>query len=777
MNPATGHFKHYRQRDGMPNDVVYGILEDSQGRLWLSTNWGLSCFDPMAEIFFNYDISDGLQDYEFNTAACYKNPRTGEMLFGGVNGFNVFHPDSIEQDTFLPPSVISSLTRFKEGKAQVNHFLSDKKTMEFSYGEKILTFEFAALSFRKTSKIRYKYQLKGFSDEWYDMGTKREVTFTNLSPGDYIFKVLSTNSDGLWNSKPTALNITILPPWYRTWVAYIIYATLFIWAVYAYYSFQKRRWQLQTQLQLEQAEAARLKELSIAKNRLYTNITHEFRTPLSIIGGMASQIKENPKKWLQEGMDMIMRNTDQLLQLVNQMLDLRKLESGVMQTNMVQGDVIIYLKYLVESFHSLAEAKNINLSFHSDMEQLFMDYDPDKLQQIVANLLSNALKFTKEGGKVSLGVMIQHPDSKELLLKFTDSGIGIAKEKLTYIFDRFYQIDNSDSRKAEGTGIGLALTKELVKLMGGEITVESAVGKGSEFTIALPINNLAPLVKQQPISPIIDAVPVFEETKVTFAKKNNLPLVLIIEDNADVVQYLKACLATDYQMAVATNGRKGVEMAIESIPDLIISDVMMPEMDGFEVCQNLKVDERTSHVPIILLTAKADVESKLKGLERGADAYLAKPFHKKELLVRVKKLLELRQKLQQHYRSLAFSQSVDVSAKKEGHIKASENEFVQKVRDIIEAHLEDTEFDMPHLCREVGMSRSQLHRKLTALTDLSPTRFIRHVRLAKAKSLLLETEETVAVVAYETGFTDPNYFTRVFTKEIGVSPSRFREQE
>ena len=567
---------------------------------------------------------------------------------------------------------------------------------------------------------------------------------------------------------------------------------------------EKEKTNVEASLRLEQANTAHLQELDDLKTRLYTNITHEFRTPLTVISGMADQIGESPKRWLVEGVQMIKRNANHLLRLVNQLLDLRKLEAGKMSLHLVQGDVLAYLKYLVESFHSHADAKNIDLHFKTVLPELVMDYDPDKLQQIVSNLLSNALKFTPSGGAVVVTLeessrQIKRPlpheiagrPSSYLMLAVKDTGLGISPEKQSYIFDLFYQADDSHTRPSEGTGIGLALTKELVKLFGGEISVTSEPGKGAEFVVALPVWKTAAKARGKHPVDLVPAPPseitsyvqlenqeVLEPLATSGNHSNSSshhPLILIMEDNPDVVQYLYACLASDFQLLKARNGREGIAKAIESVPDLIISDVMMPEKDGFEVCETLKNDERTSHIPIILLTAKADVESRLEGLKRGADAYLAKPFNKNELLIRVQKLLELRQKLQQHYLSRTSGQAGLTAMAQQSDEAGKEDVFVQKVKSIIEKHLSDSHFSTVELSHAVAMSRSQLHRKLTALTGLSPNPFIRLLRLEKAREMLADTDMAIAGIAYSTGFNDPDYFARIFSKAYGFTPSDFRE--
>ncbi len=552
---------------------------------------------------------------------------------------------------------------------------------------------------------------------------------------------------------------------------------------------------LAQQNEIVEGQKKKLEELDQMKSRFFTNISHEFRTPLTIIGGMIEQIRKSPQKWLKKGSKLIERNNSNLLNLVNQILDLRKLESGSLKLELIQGNVVFYLRYILESFHSLSQNKTIGLHFTSKKELILMDYDKEKLLRIVSNLLSNAIKFTPDQGHVYLSVEEITNDSTESILQISvkDTGIGIPEAKLPHIFDRFYQVDDSSTREGEGTGIGLSLTKELVKLMNGHIEVTSEEQKGSVFTVHLPISRNASLEQNQVESPSVELP---EETKavedveyssviaaqgkkeiIETAIKNNKSTLLIIEDNPDLVEYLESLLSNHYDLEIARDGREGIEIALEQIPDLILSDVMMPHKDGFEVCETLKNDQRTSHIPIVLLTAKADAESRIAGLKRGADAYLAKPFNQEELFIRLEKLHQLRLQLQTRYKSLepgfgsqesllTTSDSVQTSTQ-------AEDEFMQSLRENIEANLDNENFAVPELCRAIGMSRTQLHMKIKALTSRSTTHYIRSIRLYKAKELLQQGNLNVTQVAFEVGFQSRTYFSRAFNEEFGVSPKEF----
>ncbi len=801
LDKTTGDFFHLTTKDGLPDEVVYGILPDDAGNIWGSTNKGIFCLTNTKNnsgnnwSFHNFTKANGLQDDEFNTGSYAKLPN-GNLAFGGVNGLNIFDPEEILVPGFMPNVFITDILINNQSiapgdnTAVMRNTIEQSKEITLTHLQDILTLEFSSLDLTASAQNKYRYQLVGVDKDWVESGTRRTATYLHLPSGKYIFKVQGSNSQGIWSDKIAELQITVLPPWWLSWWAYLIYILLLALGIRAYFKFTVNRAKLKSQLNFEQLEAKRVKELDTVKTQLYTNITHEFRTPLTVILGMAQQVINKPEEHFNNGMDMIVRNGQSLLNLVNEMLDLSKLETGKMQLQLVNGDVINFLRYIVESFHSLAESQKKQLHFLAGMDALYISYDPEKVRQIVANLLSNALKFTPEKGNIYISVteniLQDNEHTTSLIIKVKDTGIGIPENQLLHIFDRFYQLDNSHTRKTEGTGIGLALTKELVKLMEGEITVKSpptGATKGTEFTVLLPL-------KKVPASDNIIAAGIKNilPQKINISGVNNFeiaeekqfkerPLILLVEDNADVVAYTASCLP-DYRLAVGQDGREGLEIASEIIPDLIITDVMMPFVDGFELCRQLRHDEHTSHIPIIMLTAKADIESKMEGLETGADAYLEKPFNREELLIRIKKLLELRQNLQQYYLKKAglnnSTAPVAIKAADEITDRKIEDAFVKKVREAIETNLTDADFTVEQLCKLVFMSHSQLHRKLDALTGCSPNKFIRIIRLNKAKELLKHPANSIASIALDCGYNDPGYFARIFKQENGVTPQEWR---
>jgi len=541
---------------------------------------------------------------------------------------------------------------------------------------------------------------------------------------------------------------------------------------------------IRQQRKLEELEASHLKEINEFKDQFFTNITHEFRTPLTIIDGMTDLIRAKPDQWMGNGLEKIKTNSRILLRLVNQMLNLAKTEAGTVSVNLVCRDVNKYLAYLVEQYSLEALRKKIDLKFLSEGEPFEMDFDPEKLMHIITNLVSNALKYTSVGGQVEVTTDVVD-SGKMFSIRVKDTGRGIEREHLDHLFDRFYRVEPQLS--PGGTGVGLALTKEMVQLLHGTISVDSTKGEGSEFTVLLPVTRNAPFIDvAEAVDPIMGTDDRYENSNFSgepFYTAQPLeellsdqavvpvkrPLLLIVEDSSDVVLYLQAILKYEFRIEVAENGRIGVEKAIEIIPDIILSDVMMPVMDGIEMLEKVKNDIRTSHIPVVMLTAKADIDSRLYGLERGADAYLAKPVNERELHIQLNNLVDLRKKLHERYASLnKIPETSDKYLKKE-------DDFMRKIRDVLEANLIDDEYGIYNLCRELGVSRPQLYRKFRSLCDKTIAEYFKALRLQKGKELLSTTSLNVSEVTYRVGFKSLAYFSREFTREFGESPSKFRK--
>lgn len=787
LNKETGQFKGFMMKDGLPNDYVLGILEDDSGNLWLSTNYGLSKFNPLTETFRNYDVEDGLQSNEFEELSSWCKSKTGELIFGGTNGFNIFYPDSIKDNPNIPPIVITDFYLFNEhvpigydslsNRSVLKKSVLQSESIELNYDDKILSFEFAALDFHSPEKNRYAYIMEGFDKDWtYTDANRRLATYTNLDPGEYIFRVRGSNNDGIWNEKGASIKIIILPPWWRTTWAYIFYAILIGSILYFTWKMQLKRIKVKHEFEMSRFEAQKLHEVDEMKSRFFTNISHEFRTPLTLILGPAKDILEKTKESeTKQNIGLIRRNAGRLLGLVNQLLDLSKLEAGRMKLETREENTIPLLKGLVLSFSSLAERKKITLRFSTIEENVNVYLDREKIEKITNNLLSNAFKFTPDGGKIDVEIVKL---SKEVKIKISDSGIGIPKENLDKVFDRFYQVDGSHTREQEGTGIGLALTKELVELHKGKIEVESETGKGTTFIVKIPMGKdhltseeiVEDKMKKEVLIPEDKAELISEgfikkgKTDINVLLETDKPLLLVVEDNSDVRKYIISHLEDNYRIQEADDGVEGLEQAFNNIPDLIISDLMMPKMDGFEMCNKLKTDERTSHIPIIMLTAKATSQDKISGYETGADDYIMKPFDAIELKVRVKNLIDQRIRLHEHFKKEGLFNLEGVK------VASIDKKFLSKAGEIINAHIPDTGFSVDRLADEIGMSRSQLHRKLINLIGESPGDLIRRIRLIKAAKLIEQKFGNISEVALEVGFSNPANFAQSFRKQFGLTP-------
>lgn len=790
-NKAENSFRVFREEDGLPHNTILSILEDNGGNLWMSTPNGISNLvvdeDPSSPsfkpVFKNYDELDGLQAKQFNESAALKT-RNGALIFGGPNGFNIFRPEDISLNRYKPPVVLTGLQinnksvaigEELDGKVMLSRSVTNSSEIEIGPDHNIFSIEFAALGFLHPEKNQYKYKLEGFNEEWVTTnGTNRKVTYTNLDPGQYVFKVIASNSDGFWNEEGAVLKITILPPFWKTNWAFALYALIILGALFLARQLMLERERMRYRIEQERQAAQRVHELDMMKIKFFTNISHEFRTPLSLIltpvERMLSVAKDARER---EQFQMIHRNARRLLNLVNQLLDFRKMEVQQLTLNSSEGDVIKFIEEVVHSFSDISEKKNIHLSFLPGIKTFEMTFDQDKLEKILFNLLSNAFKFTPEGGNVT--VEVNPSTDKEgfrwLEVKVIDTGIGIPAEKQDKIFERFFQHDLPRSMVNQGTGIGLSITREFVRLHGGKITAESEPDRGSCFTVLIPATEIAEAAKSaadllEELEPKIitpESVSSYEDIK--NGKKK--AVVLLVEDNEDFRFYLKDNLKIYYQILEARDGVEGWNMAHQHIPDLIVSDVMMPEMNGIELCRKVKINTHTSHIPVILLTARTASEQKLEGYQVGADDYVTKPFNFEILLSRIRNLIAVRAALHK-----SFNKKIDIKAS-EVPIMSLDETLIKKAVKLVEEKLSDPDFSVEDLSKELGMSRVHLYKKLLSLTGKSPIEFIRIIRLQRAAQLLEKSQLTVAEIAYKVGFNNPKYFAKYFKEEFNVLPSSY----
>ncbi len=794
-NLSNGLFTHYTEQNGFDAGMVYDIAGDEKGNLWVSTEKGLMRYRPTVGKGYlsrHFNQRDGLPSDNIFPYKIYQD-RDGNIYCGGRRnselGFFMFCPDSLYDNDQTPPVVITQFN-IKNQEYDYDTTITEISHVELKYNQNFFSFEFAALDFNDPERNQYAYILEGFDEEWVYSGTRNFASYTAVPPGNYTFRVRGSNNDGFWNETGCSLSITILtPPWKTGW-AYTGYIMVLVALSYFLVHYYLRRQRLLHELELEHLQSEKLTELDRMKSRFFANVSHEFRTPLTLILGPLEKLQKMVSEETRKDLDMIRRNARRLQLLINQLLSLSRLESGKMQLHAKEVDLTKLVREYVQSFESLSKTRGIELSFTSDDVDTLAYVDREKLETVLNNLLSNAFKFTEKGGKIGIALLLTRSsrENEELngdwvAIRVADTGRGIPDEKLQRIFDRFYQAGESWKKDQEGTGIGLALAKELVELHHGRITVESRVGEGTTFTVFLP-NGTAHLeqdeiMKDDPrekevvthnfISDAVDMGSPDELPGGSTDESDEKPLLLIVDDNADLRSYIRSCVIEDYSVIEAINGEKGLAAAIERIPNLVVSDVMMPEMDGMQFCRKLKADERTSHIPVILLTARASMEDKLQGLETGADDFLTKPFDPQELLVRVRNLLTQRELLREHY--LREFDLGNVS--NERIILSMDEKFIVKAKNVVEESMADVGFDVEAFAGAMALSRSQLHRKLKALLDQSATEFIRTLRLHKAAQMLAGKAATVAEVAYDVGFNNPSYFAECFKKQFGKLPSEY----
>jgi signal transduction histidine kinase/ligand-binding sensor domain-containing protein/DNA-binding response OmpR family regulator len=762
FDPNTGKFSYYSMKGGLGSNQVVSIAPDNLGNLWLGTGHGISRFSPSSGQFRNFDARDGLPDNECNLGSVHSH--NGRLLFGTINGAVGFEAAQIKQNTVIPPVHLTGVM-VQEKMRPV-----PLEQLELSHRENFLSFEFVSLNYDSPEKNQYAFQLEGLDKDWINSGNRRFARYTDLRPGTYTFRVKASNNDGVWNQAGTSLRVIVHPPWWETGWAYAFYAFLAFALIWLARRQLINRERLRSELKLERLSAEKLQEVDALKSDFFANLSHEFRTPLTLIKATVDKLQSAPIDARESDYQLIERQARQLLDMINQLLDLSKLEAGKLALNAHPVELSGFLKDVAGSFAALFESRRLTFRYTLPLQPVWVNADQNNLMRILSNLLTNAAKFTPAGGQVQFLVFLEnlHSDALNVRITVEDTGIGISAQQLPNIFDRFFQADSSITRSYQGTGIGLALVKELVELHNGVIKVESTPGTGTVFTIQLTL----PLVDQPRQATPQEAYDVPTKDEDALAGENKLVAgqkaqLLIIEDNADLRNFLVDSFASEYKTLAAGNGNEGLELAMAHLPDLIISDIMMPEIDGTELCRRLKTDERTSHIPVILLTAKAGTENKLQGLETGADDYLTKPFERPELLIRVKNLLASRKLLRERFGKQLLVQPAEIS------VTSADEKFLQKVFALLEENLSDADFDVTAFSQEIGMSQTHLHRKLTALLGQSANELIRTFRLKRAASLLAQQHGNVSEIAFIVGFTNANYFSKCFRDQFGQTPTEY----
>lgn len=779
LDPETGLIRPYNTVTGnFPIDAIASMFCGPEGKIWVSDfqEMGFVRLDPETDEVYQFrSMSDMASIQRAGTIGL-----DGHILFPNKKGWTEIDPSQI-----IPPNYPNSLP------LQLTDFIvaderfppAENELLSFHIWElgqliipndiKSFGFHFSNFDFAHAEKVKYEFRLFPYENRWRKPDGKPVAKYFRVRPGDNTFQVRIAGSEE--KNSIISLPVVVDPPWWQTNLAYVGYAVLLGLILFLARKEIIRRERLRSDYKMKEMEAQRFREMDQVKSRFFANISHEFRTPLTLIIGPIQRMLEGKFQGdIQEQYKLVLRNGQRLMELINQLLDLSKLDAGKMKLEAAREDLIPFLQFMVAAFESQAASRNMNLIFKADEEACYLYFDRDKMEKIMLNLLSNAFKFTSDGGTIELQVVGKGEEKgKEgVNIVLSDSGIGIDKEKIPHVFDRFYQVDDTDTRMQEGTGIGLAMVQELVALHQGRIEVSSNKGAGSIFKLFFlqGKEHLEPneIISRGGYSPhdMPNVEPKPKEPNI-LAKKEQQSTILVVEDNRDMRSYLSNSLQVDYHVLTAANGKKGMELARSENPELIISDLMMPLMDGKELCKQIKSDKDTSHIPVILLTAHADESTKVESLGLGADDYLTKPFSSLELSARVKNLIEQRRQLREKFNQNIYLKPAEIT------INSADQEFLEKAIDVIEKHMEQSDFGVETFVETLGLKHQQVYRKLKALTDQSPSVFIRTIKLKRASQLLQQPHMTVAEAMYAAGFSNPAYFSQIFKKQFGKTPTEY----
>lgn len=779
LNNELEYIDHLTTNNGLSSNQIRSIALDEENNIWIASDNGLCKYTTSTKSFNHYKPDDGIQSMDFNR--CNLHASNGMLYFGGINGFNAFNPKDIVENTKLYPTVITNFRIFDKSinvsdtinkRAILQQSITETKEIELSYRENFFTFEFTSLDFTSPEKNEYAYLMEGIDQKWNEIGNRHEANYTNLEPGKYLFKVRSTNSNGFWNEKETSIAIAITPPFWETAWMKAIYFLICIGIIYlAYYTIVHNE-DLKNQVKIERLELQKAKEVSNMKINFFTNISHEFRTPLTLlIGPLESLINKSgndaqTKKYL----SLMYKNARQLNRLITQLLDFRNLEEGGLKNEPSIDDMMLLIHSVTDSFDFLARQRSIDFSLKCDLESLICKFDHDKLEKILLNLISNAFKYTPDEGVISVSVK-RDPATQTISINVEDSGAGISEKSMKDLFSVFYRTKDQKAYMSESSGLGLSLTKSLVEVMSGKIEAKSTVGQGSIFTVTLPI------VEENGVKEFVQP----NDTTIENAQKNQpkisrpAPLkpdhfeysILLVEDNPEVINFIESELNSLYTIYKASNGVEGLETALDKMPDLIISDIMMPKMNGQELCRHIKGEMATSHIPVILLTAKLSDEDQIEGFGAGADEYIPKPFNPSVLRARIANILDNRKRLRELFSS---SNSFDITLVANNE---TDNSFLQKTMDIIKSNIANQSFDIELFASELNLSRSVFFKKIKTLTAKTPYQLVLDYRMNVASELLTKTDKSVSEIAFETGFNEPSNFSRAFTKYYGQSPKKY----
>lgn len=780
-NKYTGEISTISEKDGLSNNNVQSILEWGDYYIVCTTS-GMSRIKKENKEIVNYDENDGLQSRQFHYGAVYV-CTDGRVLMGGNAGFNIVDFSDVRVNEFVPPIVLEDVKVFNQD-VQADQISIDENTgetcLDLNYDQNMVTFRYSALSYSRADKNRFKYRLVGQSDNWIDAGHENKCTYTNLQPGSYIFELRGANCDGVWNEKPLKVHLYVKPPFWNTWWFKTLMTLLVVGLVLMYLYHYRSRMILKNKLVLEKQKAEEMEKVEQLKLDFFTNISHELRTPLTLILGPLSKIlKDDGVSSESKQMAMLAeRNANKLLRLVNQILDFRKIESGSLQAIYKPGDLPALLETVVRAFQTEGEAKGIQISLDVDdaARGRRMLFDSDKIEKIVDNLVSNSMKFTPRGGSINvkLDILSQHTYSEGNIsdsyqITVADTGKGMTEEDQKHVFERFYQ-SNDEKEAGIGTGIGLNLVFDLAKLMDGEVLLNSKKGEGTTFRVVLPLFETSENVAEEETSENNTVADKDEIDPVALSGEDK-PVLLIAEDNEELRKFVAIHFESRFTVVEAEDGRIALEKAEEQIPDVVITDLMMPNICGDELCNKLKHDERTSHIPIILLTAVHSKESEIESLKRGADDYITKPFDIEVLDQKVMNMMRLKEKIRSRFKIEMISEPTKVVT------QSPDEKFMIRAMKVIEDNLSDADFDIEKFAVEVGVSRMQLYRKMNAITGMTVKEFIRNIRIKRAKQLLEDGAMTVSEVAYNVGFKDIAYFRKCFKQQVGINPSEISKGE
>lgn len=797
-NSSKDTYTWYNKLNGLDQENVNGIIESLDGNIWISGNYGISKLNIKTNTITNFTTNDGLLSNDFNINASYRDDK-GNLYLGNYQGIDFFNPENIELNNNLPSLYLTDFKLFNEKvlsnqkNSPLQKVISETDSISLNSKQSVFTIEYSGINYTRPEKIEYAYYMEGYETSWNYVGKKRSATYTNLDPGDYTFMLKAANNDGFWNETPLKLNITILPPWWKTSWAIMGYILLFLFGIYLLNKITQARIKEKQTINNERDKRVQEKGLNEKKFQFFTNISHEFRTPLTLIMNPIEDIIQNdalnlPQR-VKEKHNVIYKNTNRLYRLINELLDFRKLELDKVRIKAKELNLVDFTKDIVGYFKEEALVNNILLSVDTDINDILVWADENMLEKIIFNILSNAFKVTPEGGSVTVDISLKDDEVilplidenktvKVVKIVISDTGPGLEKEQVKRIFERFYQVENLNKTYYGGTGIGLEVVQNFVHLHKGEVTLDSEVGKGTAFKIRLPLGNEH--FNENEIVSSKTEVNVQKERFLTTNPSDETKsteetnadalthTLLIVEDNTELRNYLKDELKNQYKILTAKNGAEGFNTAKDFLPDIIITDVIMPKMDGFVFCKHIKSDITTSHIPLLMLTAKARIENRMEGIEIGADAYMVKPFDMRLLKLRLSQLITSRQLIFNKY----FSVISDVP--NNTNTTSLDKQFIQKVLNYINDNIGDPDLNVELLASQLNLSRSQFYRKIKALTNQTANEFLRNIRLQKAKQIIETGNSNISEVCYKVGFSSPSYFTKCFKSYFDLLPTEVK---